>query len=121
MQRVHDMVHTLRQKPEHVRQNIAVGVSGGVTLVVALAWLVTSVASGTFSISPTKFTSDTSDASQAVATSKNSFSELLGAAGAAVGAAPGSPASITVVDTKVHSTLEETSPQADRNVTVIHF
>ncbi len=114
--RVHEVVHTLRQKPQHVRENLAIGVSGGVTLVVALGWLVATAQSGTFALSPASPTDP--EVAQAVATGKNNFSELLGAAGAAIGAT-NTPASITIVDTQVHSTFDERQDTAD--ATVIHF
>jgi hypothetical protein len=118
--RVHEVVHSLRQKPQHVRENIAIGVSGGITLLVALGWFAATAASGTFSLSPsaTLASTNTADMQQTVASSKDNFSQLLGAAGAAIGASS-TPTTITVVDTQVHSTLDQ--PQVDANATVIHF
>lgn len=117
--RVHEVVHTLRQKPLHVRQNIALGVSGGLTLVVALGWFAANAAAGTFSLAPTSLASDSgTEARQAVAASGNGFTQLLGAAGAAFGATS-SPAQITVVDTKTSSTLDHQEPSPE--ATVIHF
>lgn len=118
MARVHEVVHTLRQKPQHVRENIALGVSGGITLVVALGWLAATSASGTFALSPSTFGTNDANVSEAVASSKSNFSELLGAAGAALGATT-TPPTITIVDTEVHSTLDNPALPAD--ATVIHF
>lgn len=119
--RIHEVVHTLRQKPEHVRENIALGVSGGITLVVALGWMVATVASGSFSLTPsaTLASAGGNDMKQAMTSSKDSFSQLLGAAGAAVGATSTAPATITIVDTEVHSTLDQPTVASDE--TVIHF
>jgi hypothetical protein len=118
--RVHEVVHTLRQKPLHVRENIAIGVAGGFTLLVALGWFAAAASSGTFSLSSnaTLANSNTADMQQAVASGKDNFSQLLGAAAASIGASS-TPATITVVDTEVHSTLDQ--PQVDANATVIHF
>jgi hypothetical protein len=115
--RVHEVVHTLRQKPLHVRENIAIGVAGGFTLLVALGWFAASAASGTFSLS-SKSTLAAAGVQQAASTSKDNFSQLLGAAAASI-SATSSPATVTVVDTQVHSTLDQ--PQVDANATVIHF
>lgn len=118
MAQIHEIVRTLRAKPLHVRENIAIGVSGGVTLVVALGWLVATAASGTFTLAPTTFANDDAGMKTAVAASKTNFSNLLGAAGAAFGATTSAP-TITVVDTSVHSTLEDDSVSPEQ--TVIHF
>jgi hypothetical protein len=117
--RVHEVVHTLRQKPLHVRENIALGVSGGITFLVAAGWLVANAASGTFALAPTTLAdSATPEVHQAVASGKDNFTQLLGAAGAALGATTSSP-TITIVNTEVHSTLDQPSVPAD--ATVIHF
>jgi hypothetical protein len=118
--RVHEVVHTLRQKPQHVRENIAIGVSGGITLLVALGWFAATASNGTLSLAPSATFADARapGVQEAVSSSKDNFSQLLGAAGAAMGASS-SPATITVVDTRVHSTLDEQQVAAD--ATVIHF
>jgi hypothetical protein len=117
--RVHEVVHSLRQKPVHVRENIALGVAGGFTLLVALGWFAATAASGTFSLAPTTLAqTDNTDVQQAVSGSKDGFNQLLGAAAASFGASS-SPASITIVDTKVQSTLDQNTIPADQ--TVIHF
>ncbi|MGE5541370.1 MAG: hypothetical protein ACM3TU_03795 [Bacillota bacterium] len=116
--RIHEVVHTLRQKPQHVRENIALGVSGGVTLLVALGWLAATVSGGVLAPSSGTLADNHADVKQALSDGQNNFSTLLGAAGAAMGASS-SPATITIVDTEVHSTLDQPSVPAD--ATVIHF
>ncbi|MDB5189413.1 MAG: hypothetical protein JWL82_370 [Parcubacteria group bacterium] len=119
--RVHEVVHTLRQKPLHVRENIALGVSGGITLLVAIGWMGALVAGGTLRLDSGTLASSGAgapDVTQVVASSKSSFSDLLGAAGAAFGGATSSP-SIEIVDTEVHSSLDQNTIPA--NLTVIHF
>ncbi len=116
---VHQTVHTLRQKPLHVRENITLGVAGGVTALVALAWFFATLSSGTFSLAPSSFASTESpNVSKTVVESTTNFTQLLGAAGAAISASS-SPAAITIVDTKVNSTLDQQTVPAD--ATVIHF
>jgi hypothetical protein len=116
MARVHEVVHHLRTKPQHVRENIAIGTAGGITLVVAIGWLFATAASGTFAWTD----SPTADPQvhEAVAEGSNQFSDLLGAAGAVFGATS-SPAEITIVDTQVRSTLDQ--PSVSPEATVIHF
>ena len=117
--RVHEVVHTLRQKPVHVRENIAVGVAGGITVIVTVLWFVANASAGTFSLAPaTNLATNAPDVKQAVSTGKDSVSQLLGAAASAVGATS-SPANIEIVNTEVHSTLDQDQP--DPNATVIHF
>lgn len=117
--RVHEVIHTLRQKPLHVRENIAIGVASGSALVVLLGWVAVNVMSGTFSLnSNTLASGHAADVSHAVTTGTNNVSQLLGAAGAAFGATS-SPAAITVVDTQVHSTFDDEA--IDASATVIHF
>lgn len=113
--RVLEVVSTLREKPEHVRQNMALGVAGGITLMVAVGWFGALSASGTFALAPTS--SDHTVAPQ-LAQTKDNFTQLLGAAGAAIGATT-SPSTITIVNTEVHSTLDSDAPASD--ATVIHF
>jgi hypothetical protein len=117
--RVHEVVHTLRQKPVHVRERIALGVAGGVTAIVAVGWFAANSIAGTFSLAPTTLAGGNPDVHQAVAQTSTSFSELVAASGAAFGAGSSSPATITVVDTKVNSTLDQQEVPADQ--TVIHF
>ena len=118
MARLHETIHTLRAKPVHMRENIAIVTAGGITLVVAALWFVANAASGTFAIGPSAFPANP-EAGKAVAASSEGFSQLLGAAGAALSGSS-SPATITIVDTQVHSTLD-TGNQNDTNQTVIHF
>jgi hypothetical protein len=118
-QRVHEVVHSLRQKPVHVRENIAFGVAGGITLLVTIGWLGANAASGTFSLAPTTLAENGNpEVQQAVASGKDNFNQLLGAASASFGASS-SPATITVVDTNVRSTLD--AEEIPSTQTVIHF
>jgi len=116
--RVHEVVKTLREKPEHERQRMALGVSFGFTLIVALGWLGGLAANHTLAINPASENAQaTAQASTAV---KSSFTDLLGAAGAAFGSSTTTaPADITVVDSKTTTSLDQNTVPSD--VTVIHF
>jgi hypothetical protein len=118
MARVHHVVHTLRQKPQHVRENIAIGASLGITLLVAVSWLGVNAARGTFALAPSTFAPGVIASDEAIASTKDNVSDLLGAAGSAF-APPSSGPSIEIVDTQVHSTLDQGTVPSD--LTVIHF
>ena len=116
--RVHEVVHSLRAKPQHVRERIALGAAGGVTLVVALGWFAASAATGAFSLAPTTVANaNVPDLSKTVSQGSSNFGNLLGAAGAAFGATT-TPAQITVIDA---STTPAPQNENDTNQTVIHF
>lgn len=122
--RVHEVVHTLRQKPVHIRERIALGTALSITFLVAAGWAVAGSMNGTFSLAPKSFEAgqiakeNAAAIGQATEASKSGFTQLLGAAGAAVGATT-TPTTITIVDTKVHTTLD--TQDVDPNATVIHF
>ena len=113
-------IDRLKEKPSHVRERVALGVSGGVTTIVALGWLMAMSSSGTLSLA-TKSVAEGVRPPAEVATSINesssSFKSMLGAASAALGASS-SPATITVVETHTSSTLDGS---ASTNATVIPF
>lgn len=117
---VHEIVHELRQKPEHVRQNMAFGIAAGTTLVVALGWFGAMSITGSFSLAPTSPVAD-AGASAPTPAKNTSLTDLMAAAGAAIGAtATTAPASITIVD--ANATSSKTSDQSvPQDATVIHF
>lgn len=118
-------IDTLRAKPEHVRERIAFMTSAGVTGIVAVIWVVTLAATGTFSLAPTTGTlaSGTQESAQdAAAGAQTNFSQLVGAAGAALGATTSAPA-LRIVDGDTSSSLEARTAAAENNsnATVIPF
>lgn len=117
--RVHEVVKTLREKPEHERQRMALGVSFGFTLIVALGWLGALSANHTLAINPTSENAQAT--AEATSAAKSSFSDLLGAAGAAFGGSTTTDAAaeITVVDSKTTTSLDQNTVPSDQ--TVIHF
>lgn len=113
-------LETLRQKPHHVRHQIAYGVAGGVTALVALVWVTTMATSGSFALKSNEGAPDAgSEVTKALATSKTTFTELMGAAGAAFGATSTDPA-ISVVEIQTTSTFD-TKIENDTDKTVIPF
>jgi len=99
-------IHRLRNKPEHVRKNVAFLGAGAVTLVVAVGWGVATIASGTLNLKPTSLaSSDAAPVVEAVSQTSSGISQLLGAVGAA-GATSSQPA-LQIVDTGRTSTLDQ--------------
>lgn len=103
-------VNRLKEQPSHIRERVVLGVSGGITALVAVGWVMAMSSSGAFSLA-TKSVAESvrppESVTQSVAQSSNGLSALLGAAGAAFGGDPTAASAITVVETKASSTLEE--------------
>jgi hypothetical protein len=114
-------IEKLRAKPHHVRERIAVGTAAGITGVVALIWVVTLAATGTFSLSSQGGTLASGDSSAAAQT-QSGFSQLVGSADAAFGATTTAPA-LRIVDDGTKSSLDTKQAAASNNSnqTVIPF
>lgn len=112
-------VNKLKEKPSHIRERVALGLSGGVTALVAIGWMVAMSSSGAFSLA-TQSVAETvrppEEVTKGIADSGSSFKNLMGAAGAAFGGGE-APPDIAVVDTRASSTLET----SNSNATVIPF
>lgn len=121
--RMREHVETLRGKPQHVRENIALLVSGGITLVVFLGWSAALLNSNTFALSgpsseeATEIESPLTKAKE----TKESFNSLLGAAGASGRGDQAQEPAITIVDGKAPSASDERENLNDTKETVIHF
>lgn len=118
-------IDTLRSKPEHVRERIAFMTSAGITGVVAAVWLVTLVATGTFTLTPADsgtLASAGSSVTQATQQTQSNFSQLVGAANAALGATTSAP-DLRIVDGGSSSSLDDAdaAAAASANATVIPF
>lgn len=115
-------IHRLREQPSHVRERIALGVSGGVTGLVAIGWLVAMSSSGAFSLTAqtvAQGVAPSNEVQQAFTESGKGINGLLGAAGAAFGAPTTTDAQVNVVDVRSSSTLDATASSA--SATVIPF
>jgi len=122
--RIKEIVAGLREKPEHVRQNMAFGVAAGTTLVVAIAWVGVMAVTGSFSLVPAGnqqiAQSGTDAAASQAAPTPSSLSQLMASAGAAfTGATTTAPAHINIVDSNPTTTQDQAGTPA--NATVIHF
>jgi hypothetical protein len=113
MERIRHTVHTLREKPAHVRERIAVGASAGITGLVALIWAVSVASSGVLAL-------DQQPAGEAAGQNLGaSVSELMGAVGALTGASTSAP-ELTIVDGPSGTTRDEPSAPPP-SATVIPF
>lgn len=124
-ERIIQHVERLREKPEHVRHAIAMGVAFVFTGLVAVTWMTAMATSGTLALKPSTETGEgagTGDAAtEAVAQSASAFSSLMGAAGAALGATS-TEAALRVIETRTSSTLDkQAKPANDTYKTVIPF
>lgn len=100
-------IENLKQKPEHVRHRVAIGISAGVTGLVALVWLTANVATGTFAFSRPNTTPPAE-----VADAGGELSNLVGAVGATMGKPDSSEPELTVVnDGNTTSTIAPTEPE----------
>jgi hypothetical protein len=125
MATVIDHIDRLRAQPEHVRQRIAFGVSGGITALVVVVWAMVLTTSGTLALKPADASPSGSGANpdaevkQAFTETKSAFSSLMGAAGAAIGATS-SEAALTII-TANESTTMDTKIDNATDKTVIPF
>ncbi|KND49460.1 MAG: hypothetical protein AB203_00020 [Parcubacteria bacterium C7867-008] len=118
-------IETIRSKPEHVRERIALGTSAGVTGLVGLIWVATLAATGTFSLHSTNTTladNTATTVSTVAAETQTNFSQLVGGVGAALGATSTEPA-LRIVDEGSSSSLDskDVAAKNNSNATVIPF
>lgn len=124
-----DFIWKLKQKPEHVRRQITVGASAGITALVAVIWVTTMATSGTFALGtkPANTTGanqmPSSDAFALSGTNvKSNFSQLVGAVGSAISGTSSQPA-LTIIDGTTTSSFDKPAASANTNpsATVIPF
>lgn len=104
---MHRHLKALHEKPEHVRKRMAVGLSVGITGLVAIIWIATLAGNGAFALAPLgsigvdngsiKANNSTDLASS---DQQSNFSKLLGAVGASsiTGNSSSSEPALTIVD-----------------------
>ncbi len=95
MKTIFQHIDTVREKPHHVRKQIAFGLAGGITTIIALVWLTASAATGTFAIKTPTFPG--AEAQPAVITTTPEGNPNL--AGAAAATDKKSPIHIEIVNT----------------------
>ena len=106
-------IDSLKRKPEHIRHRVAMGTAAAITGLVAVVWLVSHAASGTFALSsPSQLAGE--DNATDFADTRTNFSDLVGAVGESLGATSTEP-ELTIVDGNTTSTI--TPPPASGNNT----
>ncbi|MES2668642.1 MAG: hypothetical protein V4644_03065 [Patescibacteria group bacterium] len=125
-ERIIEHIDYLRQKPEHIRQRIALGVASGIAGLVAVTWMTTMATSGTLALRSSAAVEDASgagsDVSAAVSDSTSAFTSLMGAAGAAFNATS-TEAALDIIEseTRTSSTVRTESSANATDKTVIPF
>ena len=114
MKTVFEHIEHVKGKPHHIRRQVAFGASAVVTVVVALVWLTSNLASGSFAIRGSDF-SMSNGQDLIVATSSDAVSQGLAGAGAAAILDNNSPAHIEIVDTSA------SSPKKQPEQTILPF
>jgi hypothetical protein len=107
-----DYIEHLKRKPEHVRRQVALGVSGGVASLVFVGWAAMLVSSGALALNNTP--ADTSFAKDA----KETQAGLAGAA-AALSSVLSDGGTVTAVEADVSSTMDDSQDTGE--ATVIPF
>ncbi len=109
MEQFKQHLHTLKSQPSHVRERVAVGVSGGITALVAVGWFAAMASSGSFSLA-TKSVAESvrppQEVTEGVAASGGTLKSLMGAAGEAFGGTGSQKPAISVVETRSSSSLD---------------
>ncbi len=119
--RIIEHIDRLREKPEHVRHTIALGVAFGISGLVAVTWMMAMATSGTLALQ-SNTVSETPEAA-AVAESATAFNSLMGAAGAAFNAT-NTDAALDIIEseTRTSSTLNAQNQSVNAtDKTVIPF
>lgn len=122
-ERIIEHLDRLREKPQHVRHQIAMATAFGITSLVALGWVTALATSGTLALKDAPAQADGADQALAasVQESSSAFSNLMGAAGAAF-TATSTEAALRIIDTRTSSTLDARSEPANAtSKTVIPF
>ena len=110
---IFDHINRVKEKPHHVRRQVAFMAAAGATAFVAFAWLATSVTSGIFAIKASNFALSSGAESPAVSTSASDGSGQLAGAAAALDQAVAAPAHIEIIDANPATT---TAAQSDQTV-----
>ena len=102
-----EYIESLKLKPGHIRERIALGTAAGVTAIVAVGWVTVVASSGSFALAPSDNTNDAaSDIGAAFTNTQSGFNSLLGA----VGAMGGNEQSGIMVETESSTTLDKGNP-----------
>lgn len=118
------IIHHLKSKPEHIRDRIAYGTAAGITAIIALVWITTSVTTGGI-LSPVQFYSPQIAQNTASVikdtTSRISPTSFLGSAATAFTSSKETqPVHLEIVNVSQSSTVPQTPVQGTGR-TIIPF
>jgi len=103
MKTVFEHIEHVKGKPHHIRRQVAFGASAVVTVVIALIWLTSNVASGSFAIRGSDFAMSNGQGNIVATTSDSVNQSLAGVGAASVLQDTTVPAHIEIVDTPAAS------------------
>jgi hypothetical protein len=99
MKTIIEHIEYLKGKSHQTRKQIALGIAGGASALIALVWLGGNIAAGTFAIKDTSFMASIGQVPSVATTSESGFSGLAGAGAAQALKNDESPIHIEVVET----------------------
>jgi len=110
MKTVFDHIDHIKGQPHHIRKQVAFASAGALTIVIALTWFVGSLATGTFAIRDTSFTSS---GQIAPVTADGGANQNLAGAGAAAALPQNAnvPAHIEIIDATPAASSERQAEQ----------
>ena len=98
MKAVFEHIERMKEKPHHVRKQVAFSVAALMSACIAFLWLVASTMTGAFAITGSSFADSTNQTTELVTTDANGTPQGLAGAAAAYDDDEG-PARIEIVDT----------------------
>ncbi|MBU6321512.1 MAG: hypothetical protein KGI78_02765 [Patescibacteria group bacterium] len=105
----------IREKPRHVRERVAFGIAGGVTAVIALAWLSISLYTGAFAIQGSSFAQLTGAEQPAAGDSGAGGAPQVAGAAAAAPADTAGPPALQVIS-PADPSASSSSPQSGQTI-----
>lgn len=98
MKTVFEHIEHIKGKPHNIRKQIAFGTAAICTAVIALAWLVGSIGTGTFALKDTSFAQSTGERVSPTASGDDSSEQLAGIGAASALQSADAPARIEIID-----------------------
>lgn len=112
MKTIFEHIEYAKSKPHHIRKQIAFTAAAGISVLIALVWLVGSISLGSFAIKGSTF-ADSTGKSQIVTTAKNETDSTIGGIAGAASALQDSnaPAHIEIIDTSASVPVKNKAEQ----------
>lgn len=114
MKHITKHIEAIREKPEHIRKQVALGTAGALTAFIAFVWLTSGIATGAFAIN-IKPKLDEPQLAVAPASS-GTFGSLVGAVSAAFGGERTGASRVEVVGAKEASVQNQKKVEAEPTI-----